>query len=483
MHLEVSDSEPLLEYRHVIASRLRYTSRSPAQNIGQATRMEIARIERQSQQNWALYLLVLTAVLASVALTWHSRTWGIRPWSIYALLLPVLWAVIFVHKRLDKLGTGKALAILACAMFCVDFCAVIAKSGPDVLTWLEQVIKSQLDTSFFADAVRLRVQPHWIATFQNQQLYLHSSTHPIGPVLYYAVLIDWLGPEKATIAAPILIAMMSSMTVFAMYFCSGVWTRVRKDRLFLCVLWALCPAVGLIFPEFDQIYPALTMVMLASAIYALEHDMRFGILLGTAFFVSTLFAYNLLVLGTFFVLIAAGYLWLKGWKRDAAYRLIGVVLVTLLVFVGMHVVFSLITGYHPVASFQHALHTQRLIEKRPHGLQVSTANLAWFSLGSGFLPEILCILYLLTMIKKGATKDLSSIATMAGIITLIMVELTGVLDYEAQRVWLFLQPFVFVPAALQLARFSFREQRIVLIAQWLVLATIGRSVVFIVLAK
>jgi hypothetical protein len=258
---------------------------------------------------------------------------------------------------------------------------------------------------------------------------------------------------------------------------------VRKDRLFLCVLWALCPAVGLIFPEFDQIYPALTMVMLASAIYALEHDMRFGILLGTAFFVSTLFAYNLLVLGTFFVLIAAGYLWLKGWKRDAAYRLIGVVLVTLLVFVGMHVVFSLITGYHPVASFQHALHTQRLIEKRPHGLQVSTANLAWFSLGSGFLPEILCILYLLTMIKKGATKDLSSIATMAGIITLIVVELTGVLDYEAQRVWLFLQPFVFVPAALQLARFSFREQRIVLIAQWLVLATIGRSVVFIVLAK
>jgi hypothetical protein len=87
------------------------------------------------------------------------------------------------------------------------------------------------------------------------------------------------------------------------------------------------------------------------------------------------------------------------------------------------------------------------------------------------------------MIKKGATKDLSSIATMAGIITLIVVELTGVLDYEAQRVWLFLQPFVFVPAALQLARFSFREQRIVLIAQWLVLATIGRSVVFIVLAK
>jgi hypothetical protein len=445
--------------------------------------MEITRTERQTQQNWAPYLLVLTAVVAAVSLTWRSHIGQIWSWSIYALLLPVLWAVIFLHKRLDTLGAGTALAILACAMFCVNFGAVIAQRGPDSLTWLQQVIKSQLATSYYSDAVRLRMQPNWIATFQYQDLSLHSSTHPIGPVLFYAVLIDWFGPEKATIAGPVLIAMMSSMTVFAMYFCSGVWTRVRKERLILCLLWALCPAMGLIFPEFDQIYPALTMVMLASAIYALEHDLRFAILLGTTFFVSTLFAYNFLVLGTFFVLIAAGYLWLKGWKKDAAFRLIGLVLVTLIVFVGMHVAFSLTTGYHPIASFQHAMHTQKLIEKRPHGLQVSTANLAWFSLGSGFLPEILCILYLLTMIKKEWIKDISSIATIAGIITLIAVELTGVLDYEAQRVWLFLQPFVFVPAALQLARYSFREQRIVLIAQWLMLATIGRSVLFIVLSS
>lgn len=447
--------------------------------------MEIASIKCQRQRNWAPYLreLVLTAVMAAVALTWHSHIREIRPWSIYVLLLPALWAVIFVHKRLDTLGPGKALAILACAMFCVDFGAALANRGPDVLSWLEQVIKSQLDTSYYADAVRLRVQPNWIATFQNQQLYLHSSTHPIGPVLYYAVLIDWLGPENTTIAAPVLIAIISSMSVFAMYFFSGVWTCARKDRLMLCVLWALCPAVGLIFPEFDQMYPALTMVMLASVIYALERDLRFTILLGVALFVSTLFAYNLLVLGTFFILIAPGYLWLKKWKRDAAYRLIGAVLLTLFVFVGMHTAFSLTTGYHPVASFQHALHTQKLIEKRPHGLQISSDNLAWFSLGSGFLPEILCILFLLTMIKKKAKKDFSSIATIAGIVTLIMVELTGVLDYEAQRVWLFLQPLVFVPAALQLARYSLREQRIVLIAQWLLLATIGRSLVFIVLAK
>jgi hypothetical protein len=268
----------------------------------------------------------------------------------------------FVHKRLDTFGPGKALAILVCAMFCVDFGGVIAKSGPNPFPWLEQVTKSQLDTSYYADALRLRVQPHWISTFQNQELYLHSSTHPIGPVLFYAVLIDWFGPEKTTIAAPILIAVMSSLTVFAMYFCSGVWTRKRGDRLLLCALWSICPAVGLIFPEFDQIYPALTMVMLASAIHAIERDLRFGILMGTGLFVSTLFAYNLLVLGTFFVIIAAGYLWRKGWKRDAAYRVIGAVLLTLLVFVGMHAAFSQATGYHPIASFQHALHTQKLIE-------------------------------------------------------------------------------------------------------------------------
>jgi hypothetical protein len=445
--------------------------------------MEAIEIEKQAKRSWALNLLVLTAGVIAVYLTWHSGIGRIGPWSIYILLLPTLWAVLFVHKKSETLRPWKSLAILACAMFCVDFGAVIAQQGPGVLNWLGQVIKSEQTTSYYADAVRLRVQPRWIGTFQNQELYLHSATHPIGPVLYYAVLIDWLGAERTTMASPILIAVMSSMTVFAMYFFSGVWSKFEKDRLILCVLWALCPAVGLIFPGFDQIYPVLTMVMLASVIYALEHDMRYGILLGTALFVSTLFAYNLLVLGTFFVLIAAGYLWLKNWAIGAAYRLIGIVLATLLVFAGMHTVFALTTGYHPVASFQHALHTQKVIEVRPHGLHAAASNLVRFSLGSGFLPEILCVFYLLTMVRKEARRDLSWVATVSGLITLIVVELIGVLDYEAQRVWLFLQPLVFVPAALQLARYSLKQQRIVLIAQWLVLATIGRSLLFVVLYR
>jgi hypothetical protein len=121
-----------------------------------------------------------------------------------------------------------------------------------------------------------------------------------------------------------------------------------------------------------------------------------------------------------------------------------------------------------------------MIEKRPHGLYAAASNIYNFSLGSGFVPEILGVFFLVEVIKSPQRRNVVWIATIASALTLIAVEATGILDYEAQRVWLFLQPLIFVPAALKLGEFSRKDQTGALLAQWALLATIGRSVLFVV---
>lgn len=431
-------------------------------------------------------LLWGTAAAVVCLFTWHAGLGRLRPWSIYLLLLPTLLGVLYVHRNLDnpRLRLAPALLALTLAMFCVDMAQVVSQANPTVANWLQRIVEDPQTTSYYTDALRFTRQPGWIATFQDQTLHLHSSTHPIGPILFYVALIDVFGPHTAALAGPLLIAALSSTSLLAMYFFAGIWTSSRTDRLLICLLWTLCPAIGLVYPEFDQVYPVLSMVLLAAWICSLRtslrSSLRYAALLGVAAFIASLFAYNLLVVGTFLAATGAGLVWIAQDRRGAVLRIAQTVLIALGLFVALHLAFSLVTGYHPIASFTHSMQVQKAIEVRPKGLRSRASNVYEYPLGSGFLPEVLAAFFLFALLRSSDRKNMIWIATLSAALTLLAVEASGVLDYEAQRVWLFLQPLLFVPAALQLGEFSRKDQTRILLAQWAVLATLGRSLLFVV---
>ena len=66
-----------------------------------------------------------------------------------------------------------------------------------------------------------------------------------------------------------------------------------------------------------------------------------------------------------------------------------------------------------------------------------------------------------------------------GVITILLVHLLGLLDYETARVWLFFQPLVIVPIALELARLPGAGVGAVLALQWLIVATIKSRMLFL----
>jgi len=69
--------------------------------------------------------------------------------------------------------------------------------------------------------------------------------------------------------------------------------------------------------------------------------------------------------------------------------------------------------------------------------------------------------------------------SLIGLATILTVDLTGVLRGETARVWLFLQPLLIVPAALELARFRGRWRTALFSMQWLILACLKAKMMFI----
>ena len=430
---------------------------------------------------WFRAACFTATVLATIALSLYGGHGKPREWSIYLLLLPVLGCVLALNAFRERAALRPSIGvlILMICLFGVQLAQTFAHALPDTFGWLVQIIKGEVSTSYYTDALAALNDPRWIADFHlNDTLHMHSSTHPIGPVAYYVALIRWFGADQAALLGSLILAFLTACTVPAMYFFAGIWTESRETRLLACIFWTLCPAVGLVYPEFDQTYPILSMLLMTSCILALTRNRAYAVLFGLLLALATFAAYNLLVLGVFFVVVVIGFLWLKRLSRHAFQQWIAVALISLFCFLAVHFVFSAATGYQPLAAFFHASHTQKLVYERHTPLHQAMSNFGYFVLGSGGLPEILSIAFLIKVCASHERRNWTFVLSCASALTLIVLEFSGLL-MEAARVWLFLQPLVFVPAALELAKWDKKPRIWLLAAQWLLLATIGRVMVFV----
>ena len=83
------------------------------------------------------------------------------------------------------------------------------------------------------------------------------------------------------------------------------------------------------------------------------------------------------------------------------------------------------------------------------------------------------------MIRNGDLAREEVALSLIGLATILTIDLTGVLRGEAARVWLFLQPLMIVPAALELSRFRGRWRMALFSMQWLILAGLKAKMLFI----
>ena len=291
---------------------------------------------------------------------------------------------------------------------------------------------------------------------------LHARTKPPAPIAFYVATIRIAGPERAPLLAAALVSLLSAAAVVAM----GAAVRVIANEdaaLQAATLLALAPSMTLFFPALDPTYPLFSCAMLATWFLALTLGrtgaaVAFGLLL----FAASLTSYALLVLGAPLVVMTLVVPY-RGQDASARPDRISSVLRRLrltAIAVGScaiaYGVLWLATRFDPISAFRTASSLQTALLHELHRPYPRTIlfDLLDFALGSGWVPVVLAAFWVFTRARnEPAATRATALASLA---TPLLVALTGLLQAETARVWIFLLPLLLLPASLELSRWPAR---------------------------
>jgi hypothetical protein len=358
-----------------------------------------------------------------------------------------------------------SLTCFAAGAFAMQGLGILAH--PKGWLMVRDIVVSPIVTSYFNDAESIRNAADWLSRYHAAELGFHTGTHPPGCVLFWRAWILLAGPAAAPYAGAAAIAALSALGVPAAYRFAGLWTPRVEAKLLAAGLYACLPAPVQFFPGFDQVYPLVTMAVVGAWMRGLDGRPGLAAAAGAALAVGSFFAYNLLTLGAFLALSGA----VQAVRRRTAVPVAGASAWALAGFLAVHGALALGTGFDAPASFLRSLalqagHMQHM--DRPW-LACVVFDLYDFVLGGGFLLLVLGVDAVRTD-PPWRPASAAGLLTGLGLATVLVVDLSGLLRAETARVWMFLQPFLVVPAALALERLPWRDRVNLLVLQFLTVA-------------
>lgn len=346
-------------------------------------------------------------------------------------------------------------------------------------------ISSPTGTSYFTDAAKLAQMENFLPSFHTllPSLNLHSVNKPPGTLLFFFPFIQFFGytPAAAFIAG-LTIGILSLCAILACYYLLISTTEDGDAAFYGASFFALCPGLILFFPKFDQIHPILSCALLITWIKALgSNKFSFSIGFGLILSLICLISYSLLVLGIFLLLYSLRQLVLD--PRTYMTRLVVHTGIGVGTFLITQLMFGLITGFDPVATFRTALDNQAQLEtlfKRPYPLTIPF-DLADFALGSGWISFLLAGYYVARARNSDATKPHHDLwTTVFGFTQFVGVAISGLLAVETARVWLFLVPLLLIPVGSELRYWGFCARMAAFSGLWFLTAVVAQNITFLI---
>lgn len=426
--------------------------------------------------------LFVGAVLAEVPFVNGPEYWR-WPWHYwdFSRALQAFAAPAILYGYLLQRWSGRSSQDLEASeikllIFGLTLCGVMAMAAglyvrPKALAFTIQFVRHEGATSYFTDALKIDGVRAFLRDFATLPRAAHSETHPPAPILFWWLCIQLVRERLAPLLGTAFLGVAASLGAPLIYAFAGLWTREASLRLGASFLWVWLPGLIVNLPEMDQIYPLLSMLSLISWHGTLQGKRFAAVALGLTFFANSMFAYNLFTLGAPMLLYAALALWRTAERTVALKRAGGAVALALLVFVGAHIALSLLTGYDAIESFRYSIMRQSenaRVLGRPY-LPALFFDVYDFFLAAGMLPVFLTVL---ALASPGAHTKHSRELSIAFLLSILIIDLSGILRCETSRVWLFLQPLLLVPAGLHLARASAADRTWLMAMQVLIVMTL-----------
>jgi len=411
----------------------------------------------------------------------------LQAWKLYPLM--ALAAVPFfvgqwLYHRNQKVLIALALAMIS--TFALELAAI--SQEPLGLGRIGALVENSVNTSYYTAAkVLVHQQQTGIKMSEWLELYpdllpfmqVHARFKPPGLVLYYVAIIHLFGEGVAgQMIGGLLIGAAATLAVPATY--RLIRTLGRDEQAAFCgaSFMALCPSLVLFFPQYDQLYPTLAVLLVLAwtACLGLERDaaaIRFGLLLTLATFMS----YILLIVGYFLSVQTILFL-----ARDGRAGLVATLRSAVIAVATVGAVYFALWacwGYDPIATYRSIAFLQEkdLIHLgRPWPL-----HMIWdvydFALASGWIS---CVL--VACLLTSGLRYLSALARTLTLISLSQIAVVAVASFlpgESARLWMLLLPFLMPAIGFELARWRPVDRLAVYLALLMMTTAIAQNMIFL----
>ena len=372
-----------------------------------------------------------------------------------ASILPFLGLVslggagIFGAQRLfsaDRPKTGLALIVLVVVQIFLSFSFLALTE--DSFETLENRVKHPDITSYYTEARKIEHPLEWLDGYhlRLRSMVGHTQTHPPGPILYYFLWLAVMGEGGAALWGGLFLPLLGGIAIPALYrFAVGI-TQSRQAGFSAAVVWTLLPAVVLMVGSFDAVYPLFTILLLHTWTQAVWEGRRgMAAAFGVTLTIALLFTHSFLVLGCC-LLLAPFFAVVFGAERRKAWLnfLISSAIALLTAGTLLGLLYAAF-GYDHYAALRGSMAIQQELAQvwgRPYHYTVFW-DVYDFFLASGWLALGVLAAFLIRWRSGLVEKSFRLPAfAAAGLLGLLVVDLTGLLRAETARVWLFLQPLV-----------------------------------------
>jgi hypothetical protein len=443
----------------------------------------------------AAILLAVMAICHSPGLNgpwfWQWR-WRVIPSARWYCLMALSAAPALLALTLPRLGAAAsrrsvalALGLLMISSFALRLTSSTSVGSLFDTTLITDAVKSPEVTSYYFDAAMLLSKTDRLAQYESDWLgrypeflnltSLHTQSKPPGPMFYWVTLIRMFGAtDRTVLIGAILLGLLASGSIPMTYLLVRDLTQQSRAALLAAAWVSLAPGFVLFFPMFDPFYLVFSSAMVLLWYRAVnQNSYRFATAFGLVVGVATFWTYLVLILVPFLLML--GLLCTKHRRPIALSVSVKLAAPALGAFFGFYLLLWLMSGFNPVATFFEAWKNQGTFLARHAAARLYPRTVSYdlldFLLGAGWISVILVGFAL-------ARKQHRALICLC-IAQPIFVALTGMVQTETARVWMFMLPLWAIPIGLELETWPRRWLLVPLVSLSLLTAVIGQNMTFI----
>ena len=282
----------------------------------------------------------------------------------------------------------------------------------------------------------------------------HAQTHPPGGILFLWIVSKLFGYNL--LAASLGSVVFTSLTVVPIYLLAKALYGELIGRYALALFLIIPNFVMFTGTSMDgpfSLFPILSLYLFYKGRES-ERAMRYGVLTGLSLSCGMLMTYSTVFIGLFFSIVLLLTLILDRGRFRYTLTLLLIAGVTFIVF---YLLMFLSTGFNLFEALQVSIRkdSARLgtgYETIELYLHLSVGNLFAFLIGVGIPVTTVWLRQIAKTIREARCGKPIDIYVIGYLISLLVISFSALFTMEVERVWIFMAPFVLIPAAKYLSQ-------------------------------